>query len=158
MSKSFFPLSSTSYQLEELPLVIEDLFPLLKKYKTLALHGDLGAGKTTFTSQLCRYLKTEETATSPTFSLINQYIFKDENGKENLIYHTDWYRLEDEIEASRAGIEDMLEENYFLCIIEWPENAASLVPENTLHLWFEVGAQPNERIIHLTETWPLPKR
>lgn len=150
MKKEDLFSTEISYRLNELPQVVQQLLPLIKAYKVIALHGALGAGKTTFTSELCKQLHTLETADSPTFSLINQYSFKDETGNEQLIYHTDWYRIKDESEAQMAGIEDMLQSAYFLCIIEWSENAPKLLPEHTLHLWFGSREEPELRTISFT--------
>lgn len=136
-----------SYKIKELPEVVQKLLPLIKKHKVLALHGELGAGKTTFTSVLCQILKTKEAADSPTFSLINQYSFEDNSPTEQIIYHTDWYRIKDEEDARIAGIEDMLQQPFALCIIEWSENAPELLPANTLHLWFALGSEPDSRTI-----------
>lgn len=135
------------YTLNELPGLIQQLMPLLQQHKVLALHGELGAGKTTFTAALCRYLNVRETPDSPTFSLINQYTFNDKDGQEQIIYHTDWYRLRDEEEARMAGIEDMLAEEYAWCIVEWSENARGLLPENTLHLYFKLDQLPGSRVL-----------
>lgn len=135
------------YQLEELPKIVQEILPEILRHKVLTLHGELGAGKTTFTSALCHYLGTRETADSPTFSLINQYSFLDKNNKEQIIYHTDWYRIKDAEEARMAGVEDMLQSAYFLCIVEWSENAPELLPKNTLHLFFELGDQSDKRIL-----------
>ena len=126
------------YHISEINKIIPLVWKSIKNASVIALHGDLGAGKTTFTSALCTYLKTEEVASSPTFSLINEYHFKDGKGKLKTIYHTDWYRIKDEEEAINAGIEDMLLQHDALCIIEWPEKALSLLPENVLHIHFKM--------------------
>ena len=139
--------STFHFTINELPDLVQQLMPLLQQHKVLALHGELGAGKTTFTAALCRYLDVRETPDSPTFSLINQYTFDDKEGQEQIIYHTDWYRLRDEEEARMAGIEDMLAEDYAWCIVEWSENAPALLPENTLHLYFKLDQLPNSRIL-----------
>lgn len=135
------------YTLNDLPDLIQQLMPILQEHKVLALHGELGAGKTTFTTALCRYLNVRETPDSPTFSLINQYTFEDKKGTEQIIYHTDWYRLRDEEEARMAGVEDMLEEQYKWCIVEWSGNAPGLLPDNTLHLYFKLGQSPDSRVL-----------
>ncbi|HET8574503.1 MAG TPA: tRNA (adenosine(37)-N6)-threonylcarbamoyltransferase complex ATPase subunit type 1 TsaE [Edaphocola sp.] len=146
---------SFHYTLAELPDLIIKLIPLLQKHKVLALHGELGAGKTTFTAALCHYLNVRETPDSPTFSLVNQYAFEDQTGQEQIIYHTDWYRLRDEEEARMAGIEDMLGEQYAWCIVEWSENAPELLPDNTLHLYFQPDISPERR--KLTVSRPATK-
>lgn len=134
------------YTLEDMDRFIPKLWPFLKKYKVLALHGGLGAGKTTFTTALCTFLGVEETPDSPTFSLINQYSFPDEQGRIQIIFHSDWYRIGNDDEAINAGIEDMLYADYALCIVEWPEKAERLLPENTLHLYFEVEGSTQRKI------------
>ncbi|MEO7310891.1 MAG: tRNA (adenosine(37)-N6)-threonylcarbamoyltransferase complex ATPase subunit type 1 TsaE [Chitinophagaceae bacterium] len=98
----------------------------------IAFHGNMGAGKTTFISALCKELGVEATTSSPTYSIINQY--KTRNGK--IIYHMDWYRLRDEDEAIAAGVEDALYSGD-LCLVEWPEKAAMLLPPGTLHVTIE---------------------
>lgn len=136
----------------DLPALVKRLWPEWSQKKVWALHGDLGAGKTTFTSALCQFLGTQETADSPTFSLINQYTFKDDKGQDQTIYHSDWYRLTDEEEARMAGIEEMLEDDFFLCLIEWSEHAPKLLPENqTIHLYFRLGTNPEERYLMISE-------
>lgn len=140
-------LNQISYTITELPGVVQKLLPIILNHKVIALHGDLGAGKTTFTSELCRLLQTKEVADSPTFSLINQYSYEDNTGAEQIIYHTDWYRIKDEEEARMAGIEDMLQNPFSLCIVEWSENAPGLLPDNTLHLWFLLGNEENSRTL-----------
>lgn len=124
------------YQISEINKIMPQVWAIIKASNTIALHGDLGAGKTTFTSALCQYLQTEEVASSPTFSLINEYNFKNENGISKILYHSDWYRIKDEEEAINAGIEDMLLQDDALFIIEWPEKAPGLLPNNTIHIHF----------------------
>ena len=125
------------YQISDINNIMPQVWALIRNTSAIALHGDLGAGKTTFTSALCSYLKIEEIASSPTFSLINEYHYKDEDGNLKTIYHSDWYRIKDEEEAINAGIEDMLDQKDALCIIEWPEKAPGLLPENMLHIHFK---------------------
>ncbi len=104
-----------------------------KGYKIITFNGDLGAGKTTFITHLCQYLGVEDTISSPTFSIINEYLFKDEQGNLQTIYHSDWYRLKDEQEAIDAGIEDILRKpTNVYNFIEWSQRAPSLLPPSTL--------------------------
>jgi tRNA threonylcarbamoyladenosine biosynthesis protein TsaE len=103
--------------------------------KVVALTGAMGAGKTTFTAALLRAMGSRDIANSPTYSIINQYA--DSSG--NPVYHMDLYRLRDEEEAIQAGIEDCLYSGN-LCVVEWPEKAASILPEHTIH----VHLQENE--------------
>lgn len=129
------------YSISEISTIIPKVWKIMKKANTIAFHGDLGAGKTTFISALCKYLKTQEKASSPTFSLINEYHFEDEQGNLKTIYHSDWYRIKDEEEAINAGIEDMLLQKDAICLIEWPEKASGLLPENVLHISFKIESE-----------------
>ncbi len=94
-----------------------------------AFYGDMGAGKTTFINALCSVLgvDSEETA-SPTFALINEY--RSDTTAE-LIYHFDFYRIEDLDEAIELGIEDYFDSGA-VCLIEWPEKIAAALPEDTV--------------------------
>jgi ATPase, YjeE family len=98
-------------------------------YKVFALHGEMGAGKTTFIHALCEVMQVKDNISSPTFSIINQYNTAD--GK--LIYHMDLYRIKDENEAVQAGVEDCLYSGN-TCFVEWPDKAPALFPDDTLHI------------------------
>lgn len=113
----------------------------------IAFHGGMGAGKTTFITAFCKALGVVGTIGSPTYSIINQY--KTTGGKN--ICHMDWYRLKDEEEAINAGVEDALY-NGDLCLIEWPEIAASLLPHHTLHLQIEPIGETERKITKLIFT------
>lgn len=102
----------------------------------VALHGPMGAGKTTLTNALLRRLGSHDHGASPTFSIINEYALPD-GGR---LYHMDWYRLKDEEEAIAAGVEDLLDSGDF-CLVEWPEKAAALLPWDTLHVRLNVVDQ-----------------
>ena len=117
------------FKQEMLPDVASQLLPELGKWKVIALHGDMGAGKTTLVAALCEALGSEDLTGSPTFSIINQY--QTRNGKT--IYHMDWYRLKGEEEAVAAGVEDALYSGN-ICLVEWPDRAPALLPDDTLHL------------------------
>ena len=116
---------------------------LLKKYSTQsiwAFHAPMGAGKTTLITTLCKKLGVQERVNSPTFAIMNEY-----QGLGKLIYHMDWYRLENEAEAIRAGVEMAMEDaNY--CFIEWPEKAISLIPSEAIHLEIEILDPEHRRI------------
>jgi tRNA threonylcarbamoyladenosine biosynthesis protein TsaE len=98
----------------------------------IALHGQMGAGKTTFVHAVCDVKQVKDVVGSPTFSIINQYSYTEE-GREKKIFHIDLYRLKDEEEAIQAGVEDCLYSRH-TCFVEWPERASGLLPEDTVHL------------------------
>jgi tRNA threonylcarbamoyladenosine biosynthesis protein TsaE len=88
----------------------------------------MGAGKTTFIHALCDGKGVKDTVGSPTFSIINEYQYP--GGK---IFHIDLYRLKDEEEALRAGVEDVLYSGE-LCLVEWPDRAPGIFPPGTIEL------------------------
>lgn len=106
----------------------------------VALHGPMGAGKTTFIHALCDNKKVMDTVGSPTFSIINEYHYAGENRvnvTEKIIYHMDLYRIRSEEEARQAGVEDCLYSGH-TCLVEWPEKAISLFPPATIHVYLDI--------------------
>ena len=94
----------------------------------VAFYAPMGAGKTTFTTAVCKELGVQEDAiSSPTFAIVNEY--RSREGKP--IYHFDFYRIEDPREALDIGLYDYLDSGA-LCLMEWPENIEGLLPEETL--------------------------
>ncbi len=87
--------------------------------------GDLGAGKTTFIDSVCKEMGVIEKVTSPTYSIIHEYLARD----KKIIYHMDFYRLRNTQEAIDAGVEDCILSDEF-CMIEWPSKAADILPED----------------------------
>ena len=118
----------------------------------LALHGDLGAGKTCFVQGLAEAIGIGEAITSPTFTMIREYM----TGYCPL-YHIDLYRIGDPDELFSFGFEDYLTTNG-ITAIEWAERAGDLLPENTLHLTFESLSEPDTRKITVRRTAPPPVR
>ena len=117
------------FTLETLPTVAVELLEKLKAYTTWAFDASMGAGKTTFIHALCNVLQVTDTVSSPTFPIINQY----KTTTSQTIYHMDLYRVKDEYEAINAGIEDCLYSGN-ICLVEWPEKAAGIFPDDTLHV------------------------
>lgn len=130
-----------NYELNEVTAAASTVLKRYGKQAVWAFHGQLGAGKTTFIHALCDLLQVEDTVSSPTFSLINEY----RSSTGNTIYHMDWYRLKDEEEAMQAGIEDSLYSGH-LCLIEWPEKAAGLLPDDTVHIYLETTGLNTRRL------------
>ena len=96
--------------------------------RLVALYGAMGAGKTTFTTAVCKALGVEEDAiSSPTFAIVNEY--RSRSGES--IFHFDFYRINKPAEALDIGLYDYLDSGC-LCIMEWPENIEDLLPEETL--------------------------
>lgn len=116
------------YKLEEIKLAADKVFNFSNGKKVWAIWGEMGAGKTTFIRALCENLGVKSAIGSPTYSIINEY-----ESKAGTIYHMDWYRLKDDEEALQAGVEDGILSGNF-CLIEWPEKALSLLPDDCFHI------------------------
>lgn len=113
----------------------------LKKGDVVVLTGDLGSGKTKFTEGVLTYFGLENEISSPTFTIVNEYVNKDVN-----IYHFDVYRLEDEDEFYAIGGEEYFETG--ICLIEWGEMIAGALPKNYIHITFSRNIDvENERVI-----------
>lgn len=117
------------FRLEEINETANTILETTANRLIYAVHGEMGAGKTTFIHALCEAMGVTGNISSPTFSIINQY--KTDEGK--IIYHMDLYRLKDEEEAISSGVEDCLLSGN-TCVVEWPEKAPGIFPEDTLHI------------------------
>jgi len=106
----------------------------------LALQGDLGSGKTTFTKQLSKILGITESVTSPTFVILKNFEIQTENLAEKTFFkkliHIDSYRLDLSGELSHLGFHDFLNQKENLIVIEWPERVSDLLPKNYFLLKF----------------------
>ncbi len=128
------------FTLDNINQVANSFWKELGNRRIVAFHGQMGAGKTTFIHALCDVKKVRDVVGSPTFSIINEYVFI-ENETERKIYHIDLYRLNDEGEAIQAGVEDCLYSDH-ICLVEWPEKAPGIFPDDTVHIYIEaVGSQ-----------------
>ncbi len=112
----------------------------------IALHGDLGAGKTTFTQTLAQALGVQEDVTSPTFVIMKGYELTDQPFSK--LIHIDAYRIEEIDEMRVLGFETLLQEKGSIICIEWAENIEALLPEDTLHIHFSL--QGNKRSVTIT--------
>lgn len=128
------------FHLRDIIKAVTELWQQIGDKKIIAFHGQMGAGKTTIIHALCDVLAVSSTVGSPTFSLINEYRYP-----EGIIYHIDLYRLQNEEEAARAGVEDCLYSGA-ICLVEWPERAPGLFPEDTLHVYIEIIDANNRRL------------
>jgi len=115
---------------QEIEEAARKFLPILSRNKVVAFYGDMGVGKTTFIKGLCRVMGVTDTVTSPSFAIVNKYMTSDDRA----IYHFDFYRLKDVNEVFDIGYED-----YFfsgdICLIEWPEKIAEVLPEERLDVW-----------------------
>ena len=129
--------SITISSLQELDDAAARFLELAGEHAVIAFSGEMGGGKTTFIQALCRKLGVRVEVNSPTFSLVNEYF----TPSGNSIFHFDLYRIETSDELFDMGYEE-----YFysgsLCLIEWPEKARNLIPEDAL--WVQIVIDENE--------------
>ncbi len=128
-----------TYRLQELDVAVDYILKNTKS-KTLLFYGEMGAGKTTLIKELVKALGVHDTASSPTFSLVNHY-----ESEEGSVFHFDFYRIEDETEALDMGIEDYLESESWN-LIEWPEKIENLLGENTQKLLLQVESEETRKL------------
>lgn len=129
--------------LEELHEAAEAVIESLNGRTVVAFRGTMGAGKTTLIREIVSQLGSDDTVTSPTFAIVNQY-----SGAEGRrIYHFDFYRIERIEEAYDFGYEE-----YFysgdLCLVEWPEKIEGLLPEDTMQVRITADGE-EERTIEI---------
>lgn len=107
--------------------------------ETVALGGDLGAGKTTLARAILSALAVKETMPSPTFTLVQTYVTPGLT-----VHHYDLYRIEDEREIDELGLDEALE--YGAALIEWPERAGSRLPDDALHVSLSIIDAQSRRV------------
>ena len=113
----------TLTSLSELPAIAKQLLQSFDGEKVVAFHGVMGAGKTTLIKALCEALGVQDTISSPTFSIVNEY----RTARGEKIYHFDFYRIKSVEEAYDMGYEEYFYSKAY-CFIEWPEKIEELMP------------------------------
>lgn len=116
------------YTITELNQVSKELIANFTAPKILLFYGEMGVGKTTLIKEIAKHLGVTDKTSSPTFSLVNEY-----QGKDNTVFHFDFYRIEDETEVYDIGIEDYFYQNAW-CLVEWPERIPNIIPENAIKI------------------------
>jgi tRNA threonylcarbamoyladenosine biosynthesis protein TsaE len=126
--------------LTELGLAAKELLDVSGGKKIFAFYGSLGAGKTTFIKAICETLGVRESVTSPTFSIVNEYL----SATGEKIYHFDFYRIKSVNEVYDMGYEDYFYSNAY-CFIEWSEKIAELLPANSVKV--NITVKGEQRLI-----------
>ena len=117
-----------SHSAEDTTRIASEFARNLMPGDVVLLYGEMGVGKTVFTNGLCRALGACDFATSPTFTVVNEY-----DGGDFPVYHFDMYRIEDEDELYELGFDDYLNAGG-ICIIEWPENIPNWLPKKNIRV------------------------
>jgi len=140
----------TVHSVEETWQAAAEVAKLLKPGAVVALHGDLGAGKTTFVQGLGFALGLHRPVTSPTFTLSTEYQtpgFK--------LVHMDLYRLTGPDDLLTIGYPEYLETGAVV-VVEWPERAGDLIPPDALHVHFSLTDDPETRVIEVSGSARVP--
>lgn len=122
--------------IEGLPEAAARFAEAMGSSRYFAFHAPMGAGKTTFISALCRRLGAVDEVSSPTFSIVNEYAV---DGALP-VYHFDFYRIETPEEAMDMGLPDYWDSGS-VCLMEWPENVADFLPDDTVDV--EIAVLPD---------------
>lgn len=118
-----------------------------KQAQILALSGDLGAGKTTFTQGFIKALGVKHRVTSPTFMIVRRYELK--NKKFLNVFHFDLYRIHQSKEILSLDFRKIIKNPENIVLIEWPERIKKLLPKNAAKISFDHGKNQKERIIRV---------
>ncbi|MEC9209874.1 MAG: tRNA (adenosine(37)-N6)-threonylcarbamoyltransferase complex ATPase subunit type 1 TsaE [Bacteroidota bacterium] len=131
-----------SETLEQLPKIAKEILEYSSPNKKFLFYAEMGVGKTTLIKELSLQLGVADVVSSPTFSIVNEYIVP--SGSK--IYHFDFYRLHNEEEAFDIGYEE-----YFLgddyCFVEWPENIHNLIEDDMVKIKMQLDGK--NRVIEI---------
>ncbi|MDY6383944.1 MAG: tRNA (adenosine(37)-N6)-threonylcarbamoyltransferase complex ATPase subunit type 1 TsaE [Bacteroidales bacterium] len=130
------------HDLSDLDRAAGEFLKEIGNHKIVAFFAPMGAGKTTFTTAICKALGVKEDAvSSPTFAIINEY----RTGSGDSMYHFDFYRITRIEEALDVGFYDYIDSGQ-LCIIEWPENIEEILPDETLRVSIAVNQDESRTV------------
>jgi len=127
--------------LKNLPGFAKEFLELQGRNRIFAFYGPMGAGKTTIIKAICQNLDASDAVSSPSFTLVNEYITK----AGDPLYHIDFYRIKNLSEVFDFGVEEYLSSGSY-CFIEWPELVEEILPPETIRVKISVG-KSEERII-----------
>ena len=127
----------------ELDFISKEIIEKFKS-KVFLFYGEMGVGKTAFIKSICNHLNVIDVVSSPTFSIVNQYV----NDQDEFMYHFDFYRTNNKNEIFDIGYEEYLFSDSF-CFIEWPERLENLLPNKYLEI--KMKLKDGNRVIRIKE-------
>lgn len=131
----------TTESAEQTRALAAELAAALPPDTTLALHGDMGVGKTTFVQGLAQGLGVHEHVTSPTFAIYSVH-----QGTEKKLIHLDAYRLEKEAQVESLLLDEFLVSPFVLAV-EWPEKTGAWLPRDAWHLTLSIVDGDKHRLV-----------
>lgn len=130
------------FTLEQINNAATKFISMLNDRRVVSVSGEMGAGKTTFIQAVCRQMNVTDKMSSPTYSIINQYM----TAGGQVIFHMDLYRIKDAEEAIRAGVEDALYSGG-ICFIEWPDKIADILPLYSVNVFLNIKDGDQRQLI-----------
>ncbi|ELR71805.1 ATPase YjeE [Fulvivirga imtechensis AK7] len=129
--------------LEQLSAVARRIIEFAGNSKVWIFEGEMGAGKTSLIKAICKEFKIEDTVNSPTFSIVNEY----RNVEDEVFYHFDFYRIDDEAEAMNIGAEEYFYSGNY-CFVEWPSKVTGLLPDEIVKIDISITG-PQSRVLDI---------
>jgi tRNA threonylcarbamoyladenosine biosynthesis protein TsaE len=131
---------------------LTDLDEVAKKFiekagnsRVWLFYGEMGSGKTTFIKSLCNQLGVSDAMSSPTFSIVNEYLTR----TNTKIFHFDFYRIKNEAEAYDIGTEEYFYSGNY-CFVEWPEKIPSLIPAERIDVAITSSENQTQRTLAIS--------
>lgn len=129
-------MQTIAYTLDHIDDIAHLLLQEAGDQKVWIFKGEMGAGKTTLIKSLAKALEVADSVNSPTFGIVNEYQTK----TKGLLYHFDFYRLDDPMEALDIGIEEYFYNGNY-CWLEWAEKIAPYLPERFFHIELTLSSE-----------------
>ena len=129
-------MQSFSYTLDRIDEIAQQLIQAAGEEKVWIFKGEMGAGKTTLIKSLAKALQVDDQVSSPTFGIVNEY----QTSPKGLIFHFDFYRLDDPMEALDIGIEEYFYSGNY-CWLEWAEKITPFLPEQFFHIELALASE-----------------
>jgi tRNA threonylcarbamoyladenosine biosynthesis protein TsaE len=136
-------LQTITYTLDRIDEIAQLLIQEAGDQKVWIFRGEMGAGKTTLIKSLAKALQVVDSVSSPTFGIVNEY----QTQAKELLYHFDFYRLDDPMEALDIGIEEYFYSGNY-CWLEWAEKIAPFLPEQFFHIELALASETGRILTH----------
>ncbi|HMN33035.1 MAG: tRNA (adenosine(37)-N6)-threonylcarbamoyltransferase complex ATPase subunit type 1 TsaE [Chitinophagaceae bacterium] len=133
------------FTLSEMSSVVKAILNQYERNRCFAFYAEMGSGKTTIICEICKQLGVTEQTSSPTYSIINEYMTT--NGAR--IFHIDCYRLKGIEDAIQTGVEDIIKSNEAYCFIEWPQQIENILPKDCIRFSLKMISKDEREIAQI---------